>query len=33
MVVKGADIAFSPGFRWGTSLLRGQKITRELMMD
>ena len=33
MDVKGADIAFSPGFRWGTSLLPGQKITRELMMD
>ena len=33
MAVKDADIAFSPGFRWGTSLLPGQKITRELMMD
>ena len=33
MDVKGADIAFSPGFRWGTSLLPGQKITRELMLD
>ena len=31
--VKGADLAFSPGFRWGTSLLPGQTITRELMMD
>jgi S-sulfosulfanyl-L-cysteine sulfohydrolase len=31
--VQGADIAFSPGFRWGTSLLPGQTITRELMMD
>ena len=33
MDVKDADLAFSPGFRWGTSLLPGQKITRELMMD
>ena len=33
MQVKGAEIAFSPGFRWGTTLLPGQAITRELMMD
>ena len=33
MEVKGAEIAFSPGFRWGTTLLPGQSITRELMMD
>jgi sulfur-oxidizing protein SoxB len=33
MAVKGADLAFSPGFRWGTTLLPGQTITRELMMD
>ncbi len=33
MDVQGADAAFSPGFRWGTSLLPGDVITRELMMD
>jgi sulfur-oxidizing protein SoxB len=33
MAVKGAQIAFSPGFRWGTSLLPGQTITREHVMD
>ncbi len=33
MEVQGAQIAFSPGFRWGTSLLPGDTITRELMMD
>lgn len=31
--VKGADIAFSPGFRWGTSLLPGDAITMEHLMD
>ncbi|GAB2850126.1 thiosulfohydrolase SoxB [Pseudoduganella ginsengisoli] len=31
--VKGADMAFSPGFRWGTSLLPGDTITRGLLMD
>jgi len=31
--VQGADLSFSPGFRWGTSLLPGDVITRELLMD
>lgn len=30
---KGADMAFSPGVRWGTSLLPGDVITYERMMD
>jgi S-sulfosulfanyl-L-cysteine sulfohydrolase len=33
MAVQGAEIAFSPGFRWGSSLLPGEVITRELLMD
>ncbi len=33
MEVKGADAAFSPGFRWGTSLLPGDTITLEHVMD
>jgi len=33
MKVKGADAAFSPGFRWGTSLLSGDVITMERLMD
>ena len=33
MDVQGAEIAFSPGFRWGTSLLAGEPITREWLMD
>ena len=33
MEVQGAEMAFSPGFRWGTTLLPGDTITRELMMD
>jgi len=31
--VQGAQIAFSPGFRWGSTLLPGDTITRELLMD
>jgi S-sulfosulfanyl-L-cysteine sulfohydrolase len=31
--VKGADMSFSPGVRWGTSLLPGDVITYERMMD
>ena len=33
MTVKGAQIAFSPGFRWGTTLLPGEAITMEHVMD
>jgi len=30
---KNAEIAFSPGFRWGTTLLPGEAITFEHLMD
>jgi sulfur-oxidizing protein SoxB len=33
MEVKGAEIAFSPGFRWGTTLLPGEAVTMEHVMD
>ncbi|MEQ1437914.1 thiosulfohydrolase SoxB [Fontimonas sp. SYSU GA230001] len=33
MVQKEAPIAFSPGFRWGTTLLPGDPITMERLMD
>ena len=32
MQVMDAEIAFSPGFRWGATLLPGQMITREQLM-
>ncbi|VVD60609.1 5'-nucleotidase [Pandoraea iniqua] len=33
MAEKDAEIGFSPGFRWGTSLLPGQVITMEQLLD
>jgi sulfur-oxidizing protein SoxB len=33
MDVQGADIGFSPGFRWGTTILPGEAITMEHLMD
>ncbi len=33
MEVKDAELAFSPGFRWGTTVLPGESITRERLMD
>jgi sulfur-oxidizing protein SoxB len=33
LAVKGAQIGFSPGFRWGTTLLPGDAITFEHVMD
>jgi sulfur-oxidizing protein SoxB len=33
MMEKNAEIGFSPGFRWGTTLLPGDAITLEHLMD
>ncbi|QID18626.1 thiosulfohydrolase SoxB [Nitrogeniibacter mangrovi] len=33
MAEKDAEIAFSPGFRWGTTLLPGDTITMEQLLD
>jgi len=33
LAVKGAQVAFSPGFRWGTTLLPGDAITFDHVMD
>jgi len=33
MQAKGAEIAFSPGFRWGTTILPGEAITYEQIMN
>ena len=33
LAVQDVQIAFSPGFRWGTSLLPGETITRESLMN
>ncbi len=33
MEIKGAEIAFSPGFRWGTTVLPGDAITYEQVMN
>ena len=33
LAVKGAEVAFSPGFRWGTTLLPGESITLEDVMS
>jgi sulfur-oxidizing protein SoxB len=33
MEAKGAEIAFSPGFRWGTTILPGEAITYEQIMN
>ncbi|CCF97781.1 MULTISPECIES: thiosulfohydrolase SoxB [Ralstonia solanacearum species complex] len=32
MQAQGAEIAFSPGFRWGTTLLPGEPLTLEALM-
>ena len=33
LAVRGAEIALSPGFRWGTTVLAGETITMEHVLD
>ena len=33
MAEKDAEIAFSPGFRWGTTILPGEQVTMENLLD
>jgi sulfur-oxidizing protein SoxB len=33
LAVKGAEIAFSPGFRWGTTVPAGEAVTMEHVLD
>ena len=33
LAVKGAEIAFSPGFRWGTTVPPGETVTMEHVLD
>ena len=33
LAVRGAEIGFSPGFRWGTTILPGEAVTLEHVMD
>jgi sulfur-oxidizing protein SoxB len=33
MAVKGTELAFSPGFRWGPTVLSGETITMEHLLD
>jgi sulfur-oxidizing protein SoxB len=33
MAVKGAEVAFSPGFRWGSTIMPGETITMEHVLN